>query len=140
MSGGAYERTMSNYNNKGADSGWTDAQVAAIDSKYIDRYYTDPTQMLGGVGFDYDISIYGDAIYETSANAARRNGTSSEGTTNASWNSDLSYIPYVSYPWFGRGGYFGNTTSAGAFAFNVSDGRASNNHGFRPIVVIGTGP
>jgi hypothetical protein len=79
-------------------------------------------------------------MYETSANAARYNGTSWEGTTNASWNSDLSYTPYVNNPWFLRGGNFDNTTSAGAFAFNVSDGRASNNHGFRPIVVIGTGP
>ncbi|MGI6324584.1 MAG: hypothetical protein ACOXZS_01335 [Bacilli bacterium] len=139
MSGGAYERTMSNYNNKGASSGWTDAQVAAIDSKYIDRYYTDPTQMLGGTGFNYDISIYGDAMYETSANAARYNGTSWEGTTNASWNSDLSYTPYVNNPWFLRGGDFGYAMSAGAFAFYGAGGGTNSSYGFRPVVVIGTG-
>ncbi|MGI6325262.1 MAG: hypothetical protein ACOXZS_04920 [Bacilli bacterium] len=139
MSGGAHERTMSNYNNKGASSGWTDAQVVAMESKYIDRYYTVPGDMLNGIGFNYDISIYGDAMYETSANAARYNGTSWEGTTNASWNSDLSYIPYVSGPWFNRGGYFIYTTRAGAFAFTYHSGGAGNGGGFRPVVVIGTG-
>jgi hypothetical protein len=139
MSGGAYERTMSNYNNKGASSGWTDAQVAAIDSKYIDRYYTAPGDMLNGVGFNYDISIYGDAMYETSANAARYNGTSLVGAGSASWNSDLSYIPYVDIPWFYRGGYFNHSSSTGVFAFHNTYGSTNSHLGFRPVVVIGTG-
>lgn len=68
---------------------------------------------------------YGDAILETS--------TAGSGST--SWNSDCSYFPYTSVPFFIRGGYYGGTTSAGVFAFNSTSGYQHYYYGFRAVLI-----
>ncbi len=139
MSGAAWERVMANYNNIGASSGWNNAAVAALPDKYIDRYYTAQQDLLNGIGFVYDITKYGDAVYETSNNAARYNGSSWSGSTSGSWFNDLSYLPRTSNPWFWRGGRFANFSNAGVFAFSQTFGNAVSDGGFRPVVLVDTG-
>lgn len=49
----------------------------------------------------------------------------------AGWNSDYSIFVGSSYPVFGRGGHYGNGTSAGVFAYYNSLGNPSSSSGFR---------
>lgn len=67
----------------------------------------------------------GDAVYETS--------TSYTGTTswnNGTGNSVRSYFPSTSYPFFGRGGYYGSSL-AGVFFFSYNNGYSSSYDSFR---------
>ena len=109
MSGGSYEYVMGNYNNLVGSSGFADNnEVQAINSYYITRYETLISEMLEGVGMDYDERIYGDAIYETSNGANRYRNDEWEGIPNGSWYGDYSYLPNLSTvalrgvtgPWF----------------------------------------
>ena len=68
---------------------------------------------------------FGDAILETSTRSGGSN----------SWNRDYSYFPYSSSPLFIRGGNYGHSSNAGAFAFNDIDGSASHTRGFRSVLV-----
>ena len=82
--------------------------------------------------FKNNIKIYGDAVRETtSANA----GTSNSGWYTSSWNSGYSYFPALYYPFFFRGGSLWHGTSAGAFAFNRTDGYSNFTNGFRAVLV-----
>ncbi|MFA7515181.1 MAG: hypothetical protein WCZ09_03140, partial [Bacilli bacterium] len=94
--------------------------------------------MLNGVGFAYDSSVVGDAVYETSNDAKRYNGSNWIGS-GTSWYSDYAHLPDASNPWFNRGGYYSNGTSAGAFAFFSTSGGVNVYYGFRPLVVVGPG-
>ncbi|MEG2053221.1 MAG: hypothetical protein RRZ92_04690, partial [Bacilli bacterium] len=67
----------------------------------------------------------GEAIWETSAS----------GTSANSWFSDYSGFPSTSGPWFFRGGHCHDGSNAGAFAFSDANGNASNNYGFRPVLL-----
>ncbi|MDD3453684.1 MAG: type II secretion system protein [Bacilli bacterium] len=136
MSGGAWDKTMAVYNNLGASSGFTNAEVAAMPSKYITRYETLAANLLNNVGMDYDKKIYGDAIYETSGAVNRYNGASWVGTSQGAWYTDNSYMPYVSSPWIHRGGYFINAAGAGVFDFCYTHGYSGSNLSFRPVVSV----
>ncbi len=68
---------------------------------------------------------YGDAILETS--------TGYEGSTG--WFGDYSYFVVTSNPFFIRGGYYGNGTVAGAFAFHNTNGNPWYHRGFRTVLV-----
>jgi hypothetical protein len=138
ISGGTWEKTMANYNNTIASSGWTAAELSSIPSKYINRYYTALGDMLNGVGFAYDSSVVGDAVYETSNDARRYDGSNWIGS-GTSWYSDGAYLPRASAPWFNRGGFYSRGANAGAFAFGYSGGGVLVTYGFRPLVVVGPG-
>ena len=69
---------------------------------------------------------FGDAVLETS--------TTGPGST--SWNGDCSGFPYTSSPFFQRGGYYNDTSGAGLFAFNYSNGVPIYGSGFRSVLVI----
>ena len=138
MSGGAWERVMGNYNNLPASSGFNTVEsVTNIPAKYISRYTTATEDLLNGVGMAYDTTIYGDAVYETSYNAYRYNGTAWEGNGAGSWYGDNSNLPRTSLPWFSRGGYWGSGTVAGLFSFNSANGNATVGISFRPAVGVG---
>ncbi len=139
MSGAAWERVMANYNDIGVNSGWTNAAVAAIPNKYIDRYYTAEVDWYSGIGFAYDITNYGDAVYETSNDAARYDGLSLIGNTRGSWFEDHSLLPLTSAPWFLRGRHHSHSDSNGTFAFAPSEGGVMSQHGFRPVVLVDSG-
>ncbi|MDD4188027.1 MAG: hypothetical protein PHX04_04625, partial [Bacilli bacterium] len=135
MSGGAWERVMGNYNNLPATSGFNTTEITNIPAKYISRYTTE--ELYKGYGMEYDTTIYGDAVYETSYGAARHNGTAWEGNGAGSWYGDYSYLPHTSDPWFYRGGYWDYGTLAGLFSFYNTNGYALVNHSFRPAVGVG---
>ncbi len=69
---------------------------------------------------------YGDAVYETSKN---------DNTNYGSWYGDHSYFPNTNYPFFLRGGYFKESTTAGVFSFYHRDGGSFGNGSFRPVLV-----
>ena len=69
---------------------------------------------------------FGDAVLETS--------TTGPGST--SWNGDCSGFPYTSSPFFQRGGYYNDTSGAGLFAFNYSNGVPIYGSGFRSVLVL----
>ena len=68
---------------------------------------------------------FGDAILETSNRS---------NTTN-SWNGDYSYFPCSSSPFFVRGGYYGDSSGAGTFAFDYNAGSTDYSYGFRSVLV-----
>ncbi len=141
MAGGAWDRVMGNYNGHVGISGFGSSELSLINSKHITRYYTDPEDLHNGYGMDYDLTVYGDAIHETSNNAHRYSPTGSIGTTSGAWNSDYSHLPYVSsYPWFRRGGLWSDGSSGGAFAFGQTAGNADWRFSFRPAVVLSSVP
>ncbi|MDD4187596.1 MAG: hypothetical protein PHX04_02375, partial [Bacilli bacterium] len=94
-------------------------------------------ELYKGYGMEYDTTIYGDAVYETSYGAARHNGTAWEGNGEGSWYGDYSYLPRASAPWFVRGGRWDYGTNAGLFSFNSANGNATVGISFRPVVRVG---
>ena len=69
---------------------------------------------------------YGDALWETS------NGANGQ----YSWNQDYSYFPYLSGPFFMRGGNFNSRSGAGLFYFNCASGGTYFSYGFRPVLGV----
>lgn len=116
MSGGANEYVMgvqktSTGTIQYQSSGFSDSNM--VESKYYDLYE------YGTSSSDYSRSKLGDATGET------RN-----------WYSDTQSFIYSSYGWFLRGGYFYNGTNAGAFFFNLGNGRADGNAGARAVLLL----
>ena len=73
---------------------------------------------------------YGDAIWETSRNDAGA-------AWNLSWNSDYAHFPCLGNPVFLRGGYFGDGSGAGVFAFGNANGGTGDIYcGFRPVLGV----
>lgn len=135
MSGGALESVMGNYNNlAGFNSGFTNQQIADIDSKYITRYTTPSYNLLGGTGMDYDKSLYGDAMYETSKGASRNNSSGWTGNYASGWFNDYTYLPYTTFPWIPRGSDYNLGSGAGLFEFDNSNGFTNVNGAFRPVL------
>ena len=132
MSGGAWDRVMGNYNNMIGSSGFGAEELSRIHPKYITKYYTAPEDLNNGYGVNYDVTVFGDGVHETSHNANRYNGSSWDGVDVGSWYSDHSYMPWLpSAPWFGRGAYWDYGTSAGVFGFYLSGGGAYWGSSFR---------
>ena len=104
MSGGATEYVMGNYNNSTGSSSFSNLP----DSKYYDLY----TSTTASAGYKS-----GDATYET-------NG----------WYLDNAHFVSSSSPWFSRGRYYSNTTSAGVFSSNNSSGHAFTYCGVRLFI------
>jgi type IV pilus assembly protein PilA len=127
MVGGASERMFANYENNEAMSG---IDPSTVLDKYIDRY--------GGDNRGYNDSVYGDAVYETSLGATY-NGSSWEGNTTGGWYGDTSRMPFSTGAWFFRGGRYSSGTSAGVFAYYISDGGSISGNTFRPVLLVGEG-
>ncbi len=92
------------------------ATVYPFDSSNLgEQYYKLKSETYG----------FGDAILETSDRS----------NTSNSWNSDYSYFPYTSYPFFVRGSSLGNSSFAGTFAFYYYNGNLNRYCGFRSVLV-----
>ena len=88
---------------------------------------------------------YGDGIFKYSASTAKYIDTYAYGTTynnqtaynrarlgdatgevvvssSTAWNNDYAYFVFSSVPWFQRGGFYDNGSSAGVFYFSNSYG------------------
>jgi len=127
MSGGAYERTMANFNYVQGTENYP-LDLNTINSKYVDIYSA------------YSNSIFGDAVYETSLGRTY-NCTSWSGSSVGSWYSDQSSMPYdcsSDAPYFIRGGIYSEASSSGIFAFTYSDGSSNEYVTFRPVVILTT--
>ena len=69
-------------------------------------------------------SKYGDALYETS-------------TTVSAWYEDLSEFPYISYPFFKRGGSADwEDEKTGIFAYTIANGDWYEEVSFRPVLIV----
>ncbi|MFV0250128.1 MAG: hypothetical protein ACK5HP_03750, partial [Bacilli bacterium] len=90
--------------------------------------------LLNNVGMDYDATVYGDGVYETSTGAYRYNGTAWSGTYQGGWSTEYSYLPYASHPWFGRGAIFVYTSIVGLGSFSHMNGGTHSSISFRPVV------
>lgn len=75
--------------------------------------------------YEANKNVYGDGVYETS----------STGVSSGSWYGDYSSMPYTSYPFFARGGYYSGGANAGVFDFSGADGISYTFASWRPVVV-----
>ena len=116
MSGGTYDRTMSNWAGTVGSSGFTTSTFpgGSNGSKYYDKYTGTSSSSITSAK-----SIKGDATYETK-----------------SWYSDYAYFPYANNPWSVRGGYYNFTSIAGVFGSNYNNGGTSYSYyGFRVALI-----
>ncbi len=131
MSGGAWERVMANYNKLTGSSGFTNEDMHLIEPKYFTKYITKPEDMFNEYGMDFDLTIYGDAVYETSFDPRKHYGDSTEGNVYGSWYQDNSNMPRLNYPWFYRGGRATYDTPAGIFNYYSAHAGLSSVDSFR---------
>ena len=126
MSGGSWEY-MADYLANGTTSPVTYFKQN-VNSKYKTEYQgsgaTDSTEDRTA-NYEANSNRYGDALWETS------NGANGQ----YSWNNDYSYFPYLSSPFFIRGGSFHGSSSAGLFSFNIATG-GTHLFGFRPVLGV----
>ena len=79
--------------------------------------------------YDYTSGLLGDATKEI-ANTK----TSASGGNNGLWFNDIARFSTSAYPWFYRGGYFGNGSLAGVFGFGRAGGIAGSYHASRLVL------
>jgi hypothetical protein len=118
MSGGSWEYTPAYY--KGGSSSYLaygSSFVYIKDTTTVNTQSTKYATVYDGVTASSYYKI-GDATYETS-----------------SWNGD--YVSFIrsSYPFFGRGGSYGNTNVAGLFFYDDHTGFGENYTGFRVSLI-----
>ena len=111
MSGGAWEYMASYMSGQVGSSGFTTTTIANTNyTKYLDVYNGSSTAT------SYQYRILGDATGEMGPFISSVIGTWTG--YNNSWYADGSHFVDSSYPWFSRGGYYGNGVLAGQFNFN----------------------
>ncbi len=119
MSGGGWEHVAASYNNDLSNSS-TDYFSQSAHPPYVNNYnFTEPNNCTFA-------TCGGQALYETN------NGINKSDI--AQWNGNYMYFvssSYPSYPWFVRGGNYGNGSSAGLFFAYSGDGGAVHNDAFR---------
>ena len=105
------------------------SQLPYNSSKYVTIYPIDTTIEGDDGSMDMHYSkwseIYGDAIYETSSQCG----------SNTSWYGDRADEDSGSEGFCIRGGYSGNGSQTGAFAFADNSGYAGYNFGYRVVLV-----
>ena len=88
--------------------------------KYYDSYaYSE------SIATDHARSKLGDATKET---------LKTYGNENGGWNGDFAVLPSGTLSWFGRGGNYGDSASAGTYLFYQRNGSARTCDGFRSII------
>ena len=126
MSGGAWEYVAAYVNNGNSSlTSYGNSLYTSTDSK-TKNVYAKGSSDNNSSNYSANAGVYGDAVYETSSNGNSSNG---------SWYGDYSGFPGTSAPFFIRGGYYNDGSSAGVFYFNGNDGGASSNTSFRPVLV-----
>ena len=134
MSGGANERVMANYNNYDGNGLINKKILESIYPKHLTRYFTQLDALYDGVGFLYNKEIYGDAVYETSNDAAKRSTGLSEGNAFGSWFYADTSLPSIIGSWFARSSHLSSSLHAGLFAFKTTGSEASEYSTFRPVL------
>ena len=127
MSGGSWEY-MADYLANGTASVVTYFKEN-VSNRYKTEYKgdgaTDSTEDRTAI-YNANSERYGDAVWETSNGA---NGP-------YSWNQDHSNFPYLSSPFFIRGGHFSYANGSGFFFFDNAYGGQSVYCGFRPVLSV----
>ena len=121
MSGGAVEYVMGNFGNTTSSSGFAGTWFTTNgNSKYYNLYASGDFTGTNSNNFTFCTlaTCGGHALNETK-----------------SWYSDSAIFVYSSAPWFHRGGYASNNTSAGAFYSNSYRGSAHQSHSWRGVLV-----
>lgn len=121
MSGGAWEKAMASVVNEdgtfiASSSGFT----TKPDSKYYEEY------KLPSGDYNFSTGKLGDGTKEM---------RKSTGTVANGWLNDYGYFPVVNLPWFYRGGYAIDTSSAGLFYVFRATGEAVSSRGSRAVLV-----
>ena len=120
MSGGAWEYVMGYYSPAGSTWGATSSiNYAGFSSQPNSKYYDDYTATNSLTACNGGI-CYGHGLSEVS-----------------DWYDDRAGFVNASFPWFLRGGYYSNGSSAGAFSFANSDGDAGYGRAARSVLVVG---
>ena len=133
--GGAFEYVASYIANNQNSYGYQFASNAGTSSskndktestKYATVYKYNSTSDSRQNNYDLNLNkVFGDGTTETST----------EGTGSSSWHSAYSYFVFTSFPFFGRGGYY-DDSSAGSFCFGYSNGDSYLSRGFRPVCIV----
>ena len=125
MSGGAWEYVAAYVNNGNSSlTSYGNSLYTSTDSKTKNVYAKGSSDSREN-NYSANAGVYGDAVYETS--------TSGSGTT--SWYSDSSNFPYADGPFFGRGGYYSDSSIASVFYFFWDVGSDGSGISFRPVLV-----
>ena len=120
MSGGAYEYVMGYYSPAGSTWGATSSgDYAGFSSQPNSKYYDDYTTTNSLTACNGGI-CYGHGLSEVS-----------------DWYDDRAYFVDASNPWFLRGGYYNNVSSAGSFRFKYYNGNARD-WAARSVLVVGS--
>ena len=125
MSGGTWEYTA-NYLGSAIENKYV-ADFLKIEPKYQTQYAgTGATSSPEDRTMNYKANKgkYGDAVWETSK------WSNDEQT---SWNADNALFPYVSYPFFVRGGSHSYEYGVGLFCFNNNHGGGRDYCSFRVV-------
>ena len=131
MSGGAWEYVAAYVDNKNPSlTSYGNSLYTSTDAK-TKNVYTAGSEDTELSHNNANTSKYGDAIYETSSGTYNSSGDYNQ----QSWCDDYTGFPYTSYPFFVRGGGFGNTSLAGLFYCNGGGGGSDDNSSFRPVLV-----
>lgn len=117
MAGGSWDYTMSYI-------GEIDFDVPLKES----QKYAKSSSDTGTTNFQANSSVYGDAIWETSANGA--------GDTTLSWNSDYSYFATGSYSFILRGGAYSGGANIGIFGYSRDVKSGGAYFGFRVVITV----
>ena len=115
MSGGGWEYIAASYSSDSNNSNTNEYFGSnAAHPPYVNTYnFSDPNSCTFA-------TCGGQALYET--NNGSNNGSNQ-------WNGNYMYFVTSSYPWFGRGGYYGD--DAGLFYVNDNDGDGFIHYAFR---------
>ena len=124
MSGGAWEYMAGYRDGDLGASGLTLDEIRNTYSKYIDVYASNSEQTT------YSNRILGDATGEIGPFYTL------SGSHYNDWYNDYSYFVDSSYPWFVRGGYYGDGANAGQFYFGITTGSVGRNESAR-LVLLG---
>ena len=100
---------------------------------------------MSGGAYEYVMGVYNKTIRSSGFSSLPdakyyNNYTGSSYTGHAltetkNWYSDYASFVDTSYPWFVRGGYYGNRTNAGVFYFNRDNGNAYSSYSSsRPVI------
>ena len=125
ISGGSWEYVAAYMNNE--HENLTTYGQSVVNAEYYKKevYEKSSISDTSKNNYNANTSRYGDAVYETSSVSSLMN----------SWFGDFSDFPYVSGPFFIRGGGSTDGDNSGSFAFGVYTGIGAEHIGFRPVLV-----
>ena len=122
MSGGGWEYTAASYGSDLSNSS-TSYFNSAAHPPYVNTYN------ITNMNSCTFATCGGQALYETNDGVGTDTGSHM-------WNGQYMDFRPASYPWFSRGGYYGNGSGAGLFYANDGDGSGSSDGGAFRVALV----